>query len=78
MDWMASTGGAPSMVLIPLGIRYNSQYYISTHCLCEYSSFDQTNLEAGLIIVVNSKKSNPVRSANVKRGRENRVNFLAI
>ncbi|EFX80829.1 putative TIMELESS/TIM-1 protein [Daphnia pulex] len=33
MDWMLSSGGAPSMVLIPLGIRYNNQYYISIHCL---------------------------------------------
>ncbi|XP_046633334.1 protein timeless-like isoform X2 [Daphnia pulicaria] len=33
MDWLTLSGGAPSWILIPLGIFYENQYYTSDECL---------------------------------------------
>lgn len=35
MDWLTVNGGAPSWILIPLGIYYENQYYLSDECLSE-------------------------------------------
>lgn len=37
MDWLTLSGGAPSWILIPLGIFYKNQYYTSDECLSVYA-----------------------------------------